>query len=89
MKTIEFQYRKTPENITDRKAIILTNPSNNYFTLDVTSLNAPDVNKLETGLQELQKNIDTAFTTRTKWLKDNGFSSCYRNFSKDKMTLVR
>jgi hypothetical protein len=89
MKTIEFQYRKTPENITDRKAIILTTPSNNYFTLDVTLLDTPNINKLELGLQELQKDIDTAFTTRTKWLRDNGFSSYYRNFSKDKMTLVR
>ena len=49
MKTIQFQYRKSPENITDREAIILSPASNNYFTLDITELDKAEKVKLETG----------------------------------------
>ena len=88
MKTIQFQYRKSPENITDRKAIILSPPSNNYFTLDITELDKAERLRLEAGLVELQRGVDEAFTIRTNWLRDNGFATCYRNFTKDKMNLV-
>lgn len=88
MNTIQFQYRKTPEHITDREAIILSPASNNYFTLDITELDKAEKVKLEAGLVELQKGVDEAFTTRTKWIRDNGFGACYRNFSKDKMSQV-
>jgi hypothetical protein len=88
MKKIQFQYRKTPENLTNREAIILSKPSNNYFTIDITELDNQERIILNTGLIELQKEIDNAFTHRTKWLKDNGFGTHFRNFNKDKMTLV-
>ena len=88
MNTIQFQYRKTPEQITDREAIILSPASNNYLTLDITELDKAEKVKLEAGLVELQKGVDEAFTTRTKWIRDNGFGTCYRNFTKDKMSMV-
>jgi len=88
MKNIQFQYRKTPENLTDREAIVLSEPSNNYFTLDITKIDDKEREKLEAGLAELQKEIDSAFSHRTKWLRDNGFGSYFRNFNKDKMSLV-
>ncbi len=88
MKNIQFHYRKTPENLTQREAIILSKPSNNYFTLDITKIDDKGREKLEAGLAELQKEIDTAFSHRTKWLRDNGFASYFRNFSKDKMSIV-
>jgi hypothetical protein len=88
MKTLQFQYRKTPENISHREAIILSPASNNYFTLDITELDKAERERLEAGLVELQRGVDEAFTIRTNWLRDNGFSTCYRNFTKDKMTLV-
>jgi hypothetical protein len=88
MKNIQFQYCKTPESHTDRKAIVLSKPNNNYFTLDITQMSNQEREKLEAGLVELQKGIDDAFTIRTKWLRDNGFGSCYRNFNKDKMSFI-
>ena len=88
MNTIQFQYRKTPEQITDREAIILSPASNNYLTLDITELDKAEKVKLEAGLVELQKGVDEAFTARTKWIRDNGFETCYRNFAKDKMSQV-
>jgi len=39
-------------------------------------------------LVELQKGVDEAFTARTKWIRDNGFGTCYRNFTQDKMSQV-
>jgi hypothetical protein len=88
MKNIQFQYRKTPEQLTDREALVLTEPSNNYFTLDITEVSDEEREKLEAGLAELQIGIDEAFSHRIKWLRDNGFASYFRNFSKDKMTMV-
>ena len=88
MNTIQFQYRKTPEQITDREAIILSAPSNNYLTLDITELDKAEKVKLEAGLVELQKGVDEAFTIRNTWLRDNGYNTCYRNFTKDKMSQV-
>ena len=88
MKTIQFQYRKSPENITDREEIILSPASNNYFTLDITELDKAERLRLEAGLVELQRGVDEAFTIRTNWLRDNGFATCYRNCTKDKMNLV-
>ena len=87
MKNIQFQYRKTPENITSREAIVLNEPSNNYFTLDITEVSDAQRKDLEAGLAKLQKDIDEAFSHRTKWLRDNGFASYFRNFSKDKMSI--
>jgi len=88
MNTIQFQYRKTPEQITDREAIILSAPSNNYLTLDITELDKAEKVKLEAGLVELQKGVDEAFTNRNNWLRDNGYNTCYRSFTKDKMSQV-
>ena len=88
MNTIEFQYRKTPQDITDREAILLSPASNNYLALDITELDKADKVKLEAGLVELQKGVDEAFSIRTKWLRDNGYNTCYRNFAKDKMFQV-
>ena len=88
MKNIHFQYRKTPENPTDREALVLSEPSNNYFTLDITKVDDKEREKLKAGLAELQKEIDAAFSHRTKWLRDNGFGSYFRNFNKDKMSVV-
>ncbi len=88
MKNIHFQYRKTPENLTTREAIVLSEPSNNYFTLDITKVDPAEREKLEASLAKLQKDIDTAFSHRTKWLRANGFGSCFRNFNKDKMSLI-
>jgi hypothetical protein len=88
MNTIQFQYRKSPENITDREAIILSPASNNYLTLDITELDKADKVKLEAGLVELQKGVDEAFTNRNNWLRDNGYNTCYRSFTKDKMSQV-
>ena len=58
MNTIEFQYRKTPQDITDREAILLSPASNNYLALDITELDKADKIKLEAGLVELQKGVD-------------------------------
>jgi len=88
MKNIHFQYRKTPENLTTRDAIVLSEPSNNYFTLDVTKIDIAEREKLEASLAILQEDIDAAFSLRTKWLRANGFGSCFRNFNKDKMSLI-
>ena len=88
MNTIQFQYRKTPEHITDREAIILSPASNNYLTLDITELDKAEKVKLEAGLVELQKGVDEAFTNRNNWLRDNGYNTCYRSFTKDKMSQV-
>jgi hypothetical protein len=88
MKNIQFQYRKTPENPTNREAIVLSEPSNNYFTLDITEVESKERKELEAGLAKLQKEIDGAFSNRTKWLRDNGFGSYFRNFSKDKMSSI-
>jgi hypothetical protein len=88
MKKIQFQYSKTPENPTDREAIILSKPSNNYFTVDITKLSTQERQELEEGLIELQKGIDEAFILRTEWLRKKGFGNNFRNFNKDKMSLV-
>lgn len=88
MKNIQFQYQKTPENLTDREVIVLSEPSNNYFTLDITKVGGVEREELKAGLVKLQTEIDGAFSRRTKWLQDNGFDSYFRNFNKDKMSEV-
>jgi len=88
MKKIQFQYRKTPENITNREAIVLSKPTDNYFTIDTTELDSVQRQKLEKGLEEYDKKLNDLFSLRTKWLRDSGFGSNFRNFNKDKMSLV-
>ncbi len=88
MKKIQFQYRKTPENITNREAIVLSKPTDNYFTIDMTELDSVQRQKLEKGLEEYDKKLNDLFSLRTKWLRDSGFGSNFRNFNKDKMSLV-
>ena len=88
MKKIQFQYRKTPENITNREAIVLSKPTDNYFTIDMTELDSVQRQKLEKGLEEYDNKLNDLFSLRTKWLRDSGFGSNFRNFNKDKMSLV-
>ena len=88
MKKIQFQYRKTPENITNREAIVLSKPTDNYFTIDMTELDSVQRQKLEKGLEEYDKKLNDLFSLRIKWLRDSGFGSNFRNFNKDKMSLV-
>lgn len=88
MNNIQFYYRKEPENITERKAIVLSKPTKNYLTLDVTTISEEDRERLEKGLKVLQKEIDEAFSHRTKWLRDNGFNTYFRSFNKDKMSFT-
>lgn len=88
MKKIQFQYHKTPEEITNRKAIVLSKPTRNYFTIDITELNDVELLELEAGLAEYQEEIDKAFANRTKWIREHGFGSYFRNFNKDKISMV-
>ena len=88
MKKIQFQYRKTPENITNREAVVLSTPTSNYFTVDMTELDNAQRQKLEKGLAEYDKQLKDLFSLRTKWLRDSGFGSNFRNFNKDKMHSV-
>jgi hypothetical protein len=87
MNEIEFQYNKTPTDVTLRKAVILTKPNNNYLTIDTTELNEGEYKELTEGLEALQDNIDEAHKKRTKWLQSNGFGSYFRSFNKDKMVI--
>jgi|APSaa5957512576_1039674.scaffolds.fasta_scaffold00616_22 hypothetical protein len=89
MKEINFQYKKTPSEVTLRKAFVLQQPTNNYFTLDTTELNFEEQKELEEGLQMLQQNIDEAFASRTAWVKEHGFGSYYRSFNQEKMSIFR
>jgi len=88
MKYIKFQYSKTPTEITNRKAVVLTEPSNNYFTIDITEFNDEELDELEAGLAEYQEKIEEAFTARTKWIRKAGFNSYFRSFNKDKMNMA-
>jgi hypothetical protein len=88
MNEIEFQYNKTPTDVTLRKAVILTKPNNNYLTIDTTELNEEEYKELEEGLDTLQSNIDKAYKERTSWLQSSGFGSYFRSFNKDKMTQI-
>ena len=88
MNEIHFQYRKSPTDVTLRKAAVLAKPTNNYFTLDTTELNSEEHEELMEGLAALQLNIEEAFNARTSWIKDKGFGSYYRSFSKDKMDMI-
>jgi hypothetical protein len=88
MKYIQFQYTKTPTDVTDRKAVVLSEPSNNFFTIDITEFNDEELGELEAGLLLIQSNIDKAFAARTTWLREQGFGSYFRNFNKDKMTKI-
>ena len=88
MKKIQFQYRKTPENTTNREAIVLSPPTSNYFTVDMTELDDAKRQKLEKGLAEYDKQLQDLFSLRTKWLRDSGFGSNFRNFNQDKMSSI-
>ncbi len=88
MKKIRFQYHKTPKDITNREAIVLSKPSKNYFTMDITELNDDELSQLEAGLAEYQEEIDKIFAKRTKWIRDNGFDSYFRSFSQTKMNMA-
>ena len=88
MKEIQFQYRKTPVEVTLRRAAVLSKPSPNYFTVDTTDLDSVEHEELMTGLDELQKDIDKAFANRTKWLKEKGIGGNFRNFSEEKMDMI-
>jgi hypothetical protein len=87
MNTIKFTYTKTPQDISQREAVVLTKPSNNYFTLDITVSESDEVNRLLEGLDEFQVSIDRVFAERAAWLKEEGWAGNFRNFSKDKMEL--
>lgn len=88
MKKIQFQYSKTPTEVTLRKAIVLSKPTKNYFTIDTTELNEEEMEELNAGLATLQSDIDDAFAKRTKWLQEHGFGSYFRNFNPDKMNMA-
>jgi hypothetical protein len=88
MKKIQFQYHKTPENITNREAIVLSKPTDNYFTVDMTELDDSQRQTLEKGLVEYDKKLQDLFSLRNEWLRDSGFASYFRNFNKDKMSSV-
>ena len=88
MQYIKFRYSKTPTEISNRKAVVLTEPSNNYFTLDITEFNDEELDELEAGLAKYQEQLDEVFAARTEWLRNAGFNSYYRSFNKDKMNMA-
>lgn len=88
MKHIQFQYTKTPVEVTQRKAVVLSKPNKNYFTIDITEFNDEEMDELEAGLELLQKEIDDAYAKRTRWLQTNGFGSYFRSFNPDKMKSI-
>lgn len=88
MKKIQFQYSKTPTEVTLRKAIVLSKPTKNYFTIDITELNEEEMEELNAGLAILQSDIDKAFAERTKWIRSHGFGSYYRSFNEEKMNMI-
>lgn len=88
MKLMKFEYAKTDKDKSNRDFIALNNPSANYFGLDISEFDEEELAEVLQFLITTQKQLEDILANRTNWLKENGYGSYFRNFSKNKMNNV-
>ena len=85
MKVLEFNYAKSPSDVSKRVLMVIAEPSKNYFGIDITSLSDEDANEFITRYNRIK---DYQNSQVANLMSDFDLKHNYRNFDPTKMENV-
>ena len=85
MKRLQFTYTKENNDVSKRDLVVISQPSNKYFGIDISELDDNQKMWFITNLKELRDEYDESFKSL---LDEFNLSNRYRQFFQTKMSNV-
>lgn len=84
---INFKYKKSPEDVSNRTVVVLDQPSNKYFGIDVSDLDEDEQEQINAEIQNAQDTFKTE--TIAAIIYKYELQNKFRNFLVEKMEDVQ